>query len=375
MQGTVYMVFNKLNKTKNTKQNNSQKYSFFKLPVYYFKWILLFIPLLIFSGTIETRANQFKPIDRDSTYIGRMYIYIDMNSCAAYLRNVSVVEMMTKKYNLERVVFMQQEEKEYAQYLKEENNWKSKVIADEYQIFREYYGFKEIPGFMILDSEGEVILNTRLDGANIKFKELTSLFDSLSKKSTKALPLKVLSKANVLTNGKTIRAGYHKFGTFDDKNEITYIRFNGSNSILKIDSTGQAEILTSKNTHPLLKEKRPAYHNIFIDRKRESIIALQKGKYYSRKNKLFIYNIEKDKYSLSFLDKTEIVDTTFISNAYSYLNDKLFISYDTWYNTKSGGFVDWNSFHVFDLNGEFITSFGKPSIFFTENYLDENIMI
>ncbi len=335
------------------------------------KYIILILTslLLLFTSNTYLKSQQLKPIDRDSNYIGRIYIYLDMNSCAAYVRNVNHVEKMTNKYNLERVVFLQQEAPSDVDSIRSKHKWQSKCIADEYQIFKEYYAFRTVPGFLLLNSEGKEILNSRLDGAHIKFPELKSILDSLSKNVKNSNPLKVLSKVKVIRNGKSKRSGFHKFGTYDYKNNITYMRFNGSYSLWKIDSTGIAEVMTSKKSHPILDIKRKSYYGMYMNGSCDTIISLFKGEYYTKENKLFFYDIEENKYTYNTLDRTKISDTTFISNFYTYLDDKIFVSYDTWYNTKPDGNKDWKSFYVFDLNGKYVTSFGEPSGFFRENFL------
>lgn len=188
----------------------------------------------------EGQKDKFLVID-NKYYDGRIYFFTDISACGILNDNIIFYENNLKDYKIEYVIFMNRLNQALAEQVKNEYGWKSKVIGDEFGLYKAYYNIKLQPWIIVLNNQGELILEGKLGGGSVNLKKIKGEIDKYksnigsSKYRNELIEVK---RIPLQYNDKPLIGSLFREVLYDKSRGHFYLINNRSCNIYKLDTNG-----------------------------------------------------------------------------------------------------------------------------------------
>ncbi|ROL56677.1 hypothetical protein D9V86_12725 [Bacteroidetes/Chlorobi group bacterium ChocPot_Mid] len=303
--------------------------------------------------------------DKNNIYDLRIYIFTDGGVCKIYNENITTIMNNLFGENLEFIIFLNLADCNEVKQIKTQNNWRCKVIGDEYGVYKSFYKVKQIPAMFILDNSGKVIDVGKAGGRKLntlKIREYIKEYKSDIKINANKYLLE-LERLKVYQEGLPVFSGMYHSALYDKSHNRFIIMNQRGCELLLVDSIGKVYKIVDEKSHSNY-ECYMATDNLFWF-VQDSIVFLYSSSSKPGRMIYHKYYLISDSLSDAIVLETPLVNksTTFSFLHYFLTGKNKFLLYFTQKGSDSNTLLtdEDKVYFLYDTSGKIIDKFGKPA--------------
>lgn len=326
---------------------------------------------------LNQSADTLRVLDKAENFDARIYVFIDINSCEAYEKNISTIYNIFSNYKLEFVVIYYKMNEISIKNKIIENNWKFKVISDEYGIYKDFYNIKYFPTIIITDNNGKLLEKCKLTGAEFNIKKSKELIEKnidTTLKSRIIINLKEIKRFNIYNDNTKMLSSEFRNIIFNQKLNQYFLRNSNKCPIYIIDSTGKVIDFLDRKSNPEFECYFPYFG--FSWAIQDSILFLydMNSKFKASFQFFDVFKKELSESKEIIINKNTHRDNSSIENNFNTNKNRIILTH---FSSGEENFFLKNydtTLFVYDTNGIFLFSFGNPDSIYQKFKISDRFM-